>query len=406
MSLEGMRRIAHETAAPTRTVARFAVRYTQFLDEHGRLADDAPPIAHDHARLVELYRHMLLTRLFDRKAVALQRTGQLGTYASSLGQEATSVGIGAAMAREDVLLPTYRETGAMLLRGVEMRELLLYWGGDETGMDYSGPSAPREDFPICVPIATHAPHAVGVACAFKLRREPRVAVCALGDGATSKGDFYEALNAAGVFDLPLVFVIANNQWAISVPRRQQSRAETLAQKAIAAGIDGEQIDGNDLIAVYHATARALEKARSGGGPHVIEALTYRMHDHTTADDARRYRSEEELALWRARDPLKRVAAYLIRAGAFSEAQDAALRAELGAAVEKAVADYAATPARPPESMFDHLFERLPRALEPQREALASCAHLDGRDVPAGPTRGHDRERRPAHDVARGDTRHG
>src|SRR5690606_18276420 len=242
MSLERVKRVLRDDASAataTRTVAEFAVHYTQYLDEHGRLVDDAPPLAHDLERLLELYRHMLLTRLFDRKAVALQRTGQLGTYASSLGQEAASVGIGAAMAREDVLLPTYRETGAMLLRGVLMRELLLYWGGDEAGSCYSGPNAPAEDFPICVPIATHAPHAVGVAHAFKLRREPRVAVCALGDGATSKGDFYEALNAAGVFELPLVFVIVNNQWAISVPRSLQSRADTLAQKAIAAGIEGE-----------------------------------------------------------------------------------------------------------------------------------------------------------------------
>lgn len=402
MSLERIGKTADRRAAPTRTVARFGIRYTRFLDERGRLADDAPPIAHDHARLRELYRQMLLTRLFDRKAVTLQRTGQLGTYASSLGQEATSVGIGAAMARDDVLLPTYRETGAMLLRGVEMRELLLYWGGDESGMDYSGPNAPREDFPICVPIATHAPHAVGVAYAFKRRHEPRVAVCVLGDGATSKGDFYEALNAAAVFDVPVVFVIVNNQWAISVPRSLQSRAETLAQKAIAAGIAGEQVDGNDLIAVYDVTARALERARASGGPHVIEALTYRLGDHTTADDARRYRSEEELALWRARDPLKRIAAYLIRAGAFSDDEEAELRAELGRAVEKAVADYLATPPRPPESMFDHLFERLPRALEPQRETAAARAGLDGHDVDARPS--HDR--RPAHDAPRGDLHHG
>src|SRR5690606_32733836 len=145
-------------------------------------------------------------------------------------------GVGAAMAREDVLLGTYRETGAMLLRGVLMREILLYWGGDETGMRYSGPNAPVEDFPICVPIATHVPHAVGVAYAFKLRREPRVAVCVVGDGATSKGDFYEGLNGAAVFDVPLVIVIVNNGWAISVPRDRQSHAATLAQKAIAAGI--------------------------------------------------------------------------------------------------------------------------------------------------------------------------
>ena len=397
MSHERFTRIVRgrSTAPPARTVARFSVRYTQFLDEHGRLADDAPPLAYDFERLAEHYRHMLLTRLFDAKAVALQRTGQLGTYASSLGQEAASVGIGTAMAHEDVLLPTYRETGAMLVRGVEMRELLLYWGGDESGMCYSGPNAPRDDFPICVPIATHAPHAAGVAYAFKLRREPRVAVCALGDGATSKGDFYEALNAAGALELPLVFVILNNEWAISVPRRVQSRAETLAQKAIAGGVAGEQVDGNDLIAVHAAMTRALEKARNGGGPHVIEALTYRMSDHTTADDARRYRCEDELERRRTLDPLRRLDAHLRDAGAWDDAQDAALRAELGAAVERAVAEYLATPARPPESMFDHLFERLPAALEAQREALAAGATVGGEDG-----READRE------VAAGGRRHG
>ena len=180
--------------------------------------------------MLPMYRNMLLTRLFDRKGVALQRTGQLGTYPSSLGQEATTVGIGAAMAREDVFLCSYRETGTLLVRGVRMSEILLYWGGDERGSDYAGPDAPREDFPIFVPIASQAPQAVGVAYAFKLRREPRVAVCVLGDGGSSKGDFYEALNAAGVWQLPVVFVIVNNQWAISVPRAGQSRARDARAK--------------------------------------------------------------------------------------------------------------------------------------------------------------------------------
>src|SRR5690606_38354694 len=162
------------------------------------------------------------------------------------------------------------------------------------GSNYRGPAAPMQDFPICVPIATHAPHAVGVAYALKLRRERRVAVAALGDGATSKGDFYEALNGAGVWQLPLVFVIVNNQWAISVPRSAQSRAETLAQKAVAAGVPGEQVDGDDAVAVYDAMRRALAAARDGGGPRVVEALTYRLSDHTTADDAARYRPAHEL----------------------------------------------------------------------------------------------------------------
>src|SRR6516225_7084584 len=181
---------------------------------------------------------------------------------------------------------------AQLWRGVSLVELFLFWGGDERGSDFA---KVREDFPICVPVATHTPHAVGVALAFKLRHQQRVAVCAFGDGATSKGDVAEALNIAGVWHLPLVFVINNNHWAISVPVTQQTAAETLAQKAIAAGIEGEQVDGNDIIAVREAVARAVAKARAGGGPHLIEALTYRLSDHTTADDARRYRSDTDVS---------------------------------------------------------------------------------------------------------------
>ena len=193
----------------------------------------------------------------------------------------------------------------------------------------------------------------------------------LGDGGSSKGDFYEALNAAGVWQLPVVFVIVNNGWAISVPRETQSHAQTLAQKAIAAGIDGEQVDGNDLIAVYDVLERALGKARRGGGPHVVEALTYRMHDHTTADDSRRYRSVEELESQRALDPVERVRKHLVRAGAWTEPDEQRLEADLSAQLEQAVKEYLGTDAPAPESMFDHLFAQLPSALEPQRDELAA-----------------------------------
>ncbi|MFQ6022415.1 MAG: pyruvate dehydrogenase (acetyl-transferring) E1 component subunit alpha [Acidiferrobacterales bacterium] len=348
-------------------VASFEIHYTQFLDHNGEVKGPLPEFVRDPANLIKLYRAMVLTRLFDKKAVALQRTGQLGTYASSLGQEASFVGVGSAMRTEDVLLPTYRESGAMFLRGVTMKELLLYWGGDERGMDYAGP---REDFPVCVPIATHVPHAVGVACAMKLRRGRRVTVCTLGDGATSKGDFYEALNIAGAWQLPIVFVVCNNQWAISVPRHAQTRAETLAQKAIAAGIEGEQVDGNDVIAVRHCTELALEKARSDDGPSLIEALSYRIGDHTTADDASRYRSKEELEEQGKYDPVKRLHDYLVHNGHWSEKDEEALNDEYAAEVEKAVQEYLATPPQSPEAMFDYLYETLPATLAGQREFAA------------------------------------
>jgi pyruvate dehydrogenase E1 component alpha subunit len=343
------------------------------LDADGHMRGPLPPFA-DAQTLTSLYEEMVALRLFDAKAVALQRTGRLGTYASCLGQEAATVGIGRAMAREDVLLATYRETGTMLARGVRMSEILLYWSGDERGSAYAGPDAPKEDFPICVPIATHAPQAVGVAYAFKLKGEPRAAVCVLGDGATSKGDFYEALNGAGVWQVPLVFVVVNNEWAISVPRSAQTQAQTLAQKAIAAGIPGEQVDGNDIVAVRAVMERALAKARDGGGPHMIEALTYRLGDHTTADDARRYRATADLERARRLDPLARLKRYLLRERLWTEEQDAASQEAAGARVEQAVAEFLAVPPRKPESMFTHLFAELPAALVEQRDSLRGSDH--------------------------------
>src|SRR5438876_3549749 len=270
-------------------VARFEVRQRSYLAPDGTVLRPLPDFASDIPKLLGLYRGMVLTRAFDLKAVSLQRTGRLGTYAVSLGQEAVSVGIASAMREEDVLLPSYRDNGTLLWRGTKMEEILLFWGGDERGNLASGPA---HDFPFCVPVGSQAPHAAGIAYAFKFRKEPRVAVCLLGDSATSKGDVYEAMNFAGVQRLPLVFVVNNNQWAISVPLRLQTASETLAQKAIAAGFRGEQVDGNDVIAVRDAVEEAISSARSGNGPCLIEALTYRLGDHTTADDASRYRSTE------------------------------------------------------------------------------------------------------------------
>ena len=346
--------------------ARFDIHYSRFLNENGKATAPLPAFSHDAAALAALYRWMTLIRAFDAKAIALQRTGQIGTFASMLGQEAIQAGIASAMAPDDVLLTTYREQGALMMRGVTMKELFLYWSGDERGSRFSGAHG---DFPICVTIAAHATHAVGVAYAFKLKREPRVAVCALGDGATSKGDFYEGLNAAGAWKLPLVFFVSNNQWAISVPRSVQSAAQTLAQKAIAAGIEGAQVDGNDLIAVRHAMDAALAKARGGGGPTLIEALTYRLSDHTTADDASRYRSADEVATAWKHEPVARLRAYLVAGGAWDKAREDALLRECNDQVQAAVQAYLNEPPPALNQMFDYLYATLPAALEKQRAAV-------------------------------------
>jgi 2-oxoisovalerate dehydrogenase E1 component alpha subunit len=346
-------------------VARFEIRYSQFLDPHGKVVAPLPEFARSARTLVALYRWMALMRAYDAKAIALQRTGQIGTFASLLGHEAINAGVASAMEKDDVLLMTYRDNGAQLMRGVTLKEMFLYWGGDERGSDFSGP---RRDFPICITIAAHATHAVGAAYAMKLRRERRAAVCMLGDGATSKGDFYEAINAAGAWKLPVVFAVTNNQWAISVPRAKQSAARTLAQKAIAAGIEGLQVDGNDVIAVRHAMDEALDRAHSGSGPTLIEAVTYRLSDHTTADDATRYRSPDEVAeAWKL-DPIVRLRAHLIAADAWDKAREDALLKECNEQVQAAAQAYLDTPPPTAEQMFDHLYAQLPAALQKQRAA--------------------------------------
>lgn len=363
------------SAADNRTgVARFDIYFWRYLNADGVLVDALPEWAADTDQLRELYKNMAQVRTFDARAVALQRTGQLGTYASSLGQEAVGAALGHVLAPEDALFPTYRETLALLMRGVRMHELLLYWGGDERGMAWSGQP---HDFPLCVPIATQVPHAVGVAHAFRYRGEPRVAVCTIGDGGSSKGDFYEGLNLAGAAQLPVVFVVVNNQWAISVPRHQQSGALTLAQKAIAAGVPGEQVDGNDIIGMCERLRHAVDNAREGRGPRLIEAVTYRMSDHTTADDASRYRPAEELQQAWKREPMLRLRRYLEGLNAWSDDDEVALREECERLVEAEVAIYAETPAMPPESMFECLYETMPPALQAQRDALVASTRRDG-----------------------------
>ncbi|MBS1270819.1 MAG: Pyruvate dehydrogenase E1 component subunit alpha [Gammaproteobacteria bacterium] len=348
------------------TVASFEIHYRQYLNAEGRAVDELPEFAKDADVLQRFYRDMVLTRTFDKRAIALQRTGRLGTYASSLGQEATYTGLGHAMQPRDVLAPSYREHGTCFVRGVPMSDILLYWGGDERGMAFE---KAKDDFPVSVPIATHVLHAAGAAYAFKYRKEPRVAVAVCGDGGTSKGDFYESINVAGVWVLPCVFMVVNNQWAISVPRAKQSRSETLAQKAVAAGIPGEQVDGNDVIVVKDRVEVALTKARQGGGPTLIEALTYRRHDHTTADDASRYRSRQELESEKKKDPIERLKHYLIAEGAWGEDQDRQLSRECEGEVDAAVDQYLNTEPRAPETMFDNLYESLPTLYQNQREEL-------------------------------------
>ena len=349
-----------------KTAAEFQIKYVQYLDAEGkRTQEKLPAFAEDIAHWVDLYQRMTFLRVFDTKSIALQRTGKLGTYASCLGHEAAHVGIGASMRPEDAFCPMYREYGAQFYRGVQPRSVLMYWGGDERGSDFAGPP---HDLPWCVPIATQCLHAAGAALAFKLRKEARVAVSVVGDGGSSKTDFNGAINAAGAYALPYVGVIVNNQWAISVPRSAQTGALTLAQKGIAGGIDCIQADGNDIIAVRAVMDAAIAKARAGNGASVVELVTYRLSDHTTADDARRYRDDAEVKSAWLRDPLTRLRRYLESCQAWSDRAEGEWKVECGRLVDIEVDAYLESRAQPVASMFDFVYAELPHNLAEQRAA--------------------------------------
>lgn len=354
--------------------ASFEIEYLQYLDPDGKPVAELPKAFKDPKVLVPLLKQMLFVRTFDSKSIALQRTGKLGTYAASLGHEAVHVGIGASMRPEDVFAPSYREYGAQFMRGVRPREVLMYWGGDERGNDFQGP---KNDYPWCVPISTQCLMAAGAALSFKLRRQDRVAVACCGDGGSSKTDFYAAVNSGGAYKLPLILCVINNGWAISVPRSSQTGAQTLAQKGLAGGLHCLQVDGNDLVAVLEAMRRAHDRARKGEGGSVIEFMTYRLHDHTTADDARRYRGEDEVKQAWTREPMIRLRKYLEKAKAWDKQQEEAWLEECGRKVDEEINAYLETKVQPVEAMFDYLYAELPAELVEQRDAAIAWEKRNG-----------------------------
>ena len=349
-----------------KVVAQFEIPYYQYLNESSTPDGELPQFAKDQKQLLHLYRLMVLIRLFDSKAIALQRTGKLGTYPSTRGQEATFVGMGAALAKDDLFVPYYRDFGTLIQRGAKLSDFLLYWGGDERGNSF-GPD--NQDFPFSVPVGSQPLHAAGIATAFKIRNQKRAVAVVCGEGGTSEGDFYEAMNIAGVWKLPVVFIVNNNQWAISVPRSAQSAAQTIAQKAIAAGFAGEQVDGNDVIAVRDRVEAALKKAREQNEPTLVEILSYRQSDHTTADDARRYEPEGIRDKEWVKEPIARLRRYLESLQWWDEEQEQKLLADCAVEVDAAAAEYQSITPQAPESMFDHLYATLPDIYHEQREEV-------------------------------------
>jgi pyruvate dehydrogenase E1 component alpha subunit len=350
---------------PAKVVETFKVEWLQVLDEQGSCDETLRPPLRDE-QIKKLYQWMVLARTFDEKAFKLQREGRLGTYASIQGQEAAQIGSAYALQPSDWMFPAFREPAASFVRGVPIRMLFQYWAGDERGSEI-----PEQinDYPISIPVSTQIPIAVGAAMAAKTQGDPIAVMAYMGDGATSKGDFHEGLNFAGVFSAPVVFVCQNNQWAISVPLRRQTAARTLAQKAIAYGFPGIQVDGNDVFAVYRAAHEALARAREGRGPTFIECVTYRLGDHTTADDASRYRSREEVEHWRAKDPIERLRKYMESAGLWSKSYDQEVYERAKEEVENAVREQEALPPPDPADMFRFTYAALPAELERQMESF-------------------------------------
>ena len=352
---------------PIEKIANFQIERLSILEPSGQVDESLMPALSD-SQLLQLYELLTYTRMADQRALDLQREGRLGTYPSSLGQEATQVGSGFALRQQDWIFPAFRELGVCLCQNYPLELIYRFWTGDERGMQ--SPEGVNI-FPICISVGTHVLHAAGAAMAAKYRGDDMVAAAFLGDGGTSKGDFHEALNMAGVFILPLVVICQNNQWAISVSRVLQTAAQTLAQKALGYGIHGIQVDGNDVLAVYRATFEAVERARSGGGATFIECETYRMSDHTTADDARRYRDPQEVEKWQERDPLLRMRRFLEQQRLWSHGDQEQLELTLQERLVRVVKT--AEGAEPPsaEEMFRYTCHQLSSR---QQEQLKECRH--------------------------------
>ncbi|MCU0564573.1 MAG: pyruvate dehydrogenase (acetyl-transferring) E1 component subunit alpha [Desulfobacterales bacterium] len=349
------------------------IDHLAILDETGTLdAALEPKIAPEV--LLRLHHVMLLARRFDERLLSLQRQGRIGTFPPIAGQEAAHLGAAAVLRPDDWMVPAFREMAADIWRGRPLDSIIVYNNGFGEGGRIP---AERNDMPISIPVGSQILHAVGIAWGMKYRAAGQVAMAFFGDGATSQGDFHEGLNYAGVFELPAVFVCQNNQWAISIPRTRQTRSRTLAQKAHAYGIAGVQVDGNDLLAVYAAAEEAAQRARSGGGPTLIECVTYRMAVHTTADDPKRYRSDAEVESWRRKDPLTRFQVYLKAKGLLSDAdvtaEEERVAAEIQAAVDRA--EEQMTQLGDPLHMFEHAYAEMPPYLKEQRDEVAR--HLAG-----------------------------
>jgi len=354
------------------------VEWLSILSPDGQVDKDLEPKLPDHD-LRKLYKTMLQTRRLDERCLHLQRQGRIGTYGPCKGQEAIPLGVAYCLRKEDWLVPSYRELSAFLWRGWSIWQYIAWWGGHEKGNEVP-PGI--NDLPIAVPIASQCQHAMGIAWGGKLRKDNTVCACFVGDGGTSQGDFHEALNFASVFKVPLVMVIQNNHWAISVPRSKQTGSQTLAQKALAYGMSALQVDGNDILAVVVAARELIEKARAGQGPQLMECVTYRLGMHTTADDPKKYRSEEEVKAWEKKDPLPRFRQYLRSRNLLDDKIEQLLEEEIRKELDRGVAEYERYQYDPYEFLRHMFAEPTPDLQRQEAEMRASLEN--GKPQPAPP----------------------
>ena len=343
----------------------------QILDKDGKVVNkkDLPDLSDED--LVSMFKTMLYTRIIDEKALSYQRQGRMLTYAPNTGQEATQVGSASAMKKSDWLVPAFRELGAWLTHGATLKNIYLYWYGNEWGSYMPDVKI----LPVSVPIASQYQHAAGIGMSINIKGEDDIVMTYVGDGGTSHGDFHEALNFASVFNAPVVFIIQNNQYAISVPRKSQSKTKTLAQRAIAYDMPGRLVDGNDILAMYSATKEAVDRARSGGGPTLIEAYTYRLGAHTTSDDPTKYREDSEVDEWRVKDPIDRFQKYLIEKKLIDEEWVEKTRAELEKEVMSTFEEIEKDSDTEIEDIFKYQYETMPPHLEEQLNDYK--AYLEG-----------------------------
>ena len=337
------------------------------LDEFGNVDQELDPNL-PKEELLALYRSMLLGRRFDEQMVNLQRQGRIGTFPPIKGQEASQIGSIFNLKASDWFVPSFRETAAEIWRGRSLESILLYYNGYNEGAVIS---ESQKDLPTSVPVGSQIIHATGLGYAANYKKTGEIVMVYFGDGATSEGDFHEGLNCAAVYQAPVLFICQNNQWAISLPLAQQTRSETIAQKALAYGMPGIQVDGNDILAVYVATKEAAERARNGGGPTLIECITYRVMMHTTADDPRRYRSDKEVESWVKKDPLIRFEKYLTDKNLLDKKLIQKYEEEVLNQIQTAVknAENQMEHLGDPVDMFEHLYKQRPSHLETQREEL-------------------------------------